>query len=451
MPTERAIDLRNRIDLHQAQQNGRPQLITRPKIQREPCWKDSDYTAFLDTQARGWACPPIYIISREVEDEQDEDEDTNEEKEARLVDEVFDGAHKIEASSNFINDKYPIHKMLPADSPLMPYVGKKFSQLPNSLKRKFTEYEFWINYIDAVTANNPDSLRLLWERLNNSGAPLNDYETSKPTITHLVEVVLKPLLQLFLGSEIFPAKVSKRGMLEDRMQMILAVADYSLDEKHLQKFTSRKHLVKLWQEKDIGKKSAEVITNVEKNKDKWILTLKKVSCYMKYLKEVNCFVDDNGNDILETAHRGTDLVFILARAVKQIPKPEDFRRISADIANHMKEKYFIDTVTQKSKVIRDDKGIGRNGILQRKILHDIDTDLIEFAKMKETRLFTKEQIKQIFDEQNGQCAICKIPILKNQPHVGDHIVPWSLGGRTIIENCQVTHRRCNSAKSDRAE
>jgi 5-methylcytosine-specific restriction endonuclease McrA len=453
MPTERAIDLRNRIDIHQAEQNGRPQLITRPKIQRENCWKDTDNTAFLDTIVRGWACPPIYLISREVEDDQceEEDEAIDEEKEARWVDEVFDGAHKIEASTNFINDKHTIHKSLPSDSPLVSHIGKKFSQLPNVLKKRFTEYEFSINYIDSITANNPDSLKLLWARLNNSGAPLNDYESSKPTIAHLVEIVLKPSSELFLGSEIFPAKVSKRGMLEERMQMILALAECSLDEKHLKTFTSRKQLVKLWQEKYIGRTSLEVNENVQKNKEKWLLILKKVASYMNYLKEVNCFVNDTGEEILEKAHRGTDLVFILARAVLHISKPEDFRRISTDIATHMKEKYFIDVETQKPKVIRDKKGIGRNGILQREILRDIDTDLVDFAKMKETRCFTKDQIKQKFDNQNGICALCKNPILKNQPYVGDHITPWSLGGRTAIDNCQVTHKRCNLAKSNHPE
>ena len=31
---------------------------------------------------------------------------------------------------------------------------------------------------------------------------------------------------------------------------------------------------------------------------------------------------------------------------------------------------------------------------------------------------------------------------------GDHIVPWSKGGKTIPENLQMLCRRCNGMKSD---
>ena len=31
----------------------------------------------------------------------------------------------------------------------------------------------------------------------------------------------------------------------------------------------------------------------------------------------------------------------------------------------------------------------------------------------------------------------------------DHIVPWSKGGRTVAENCQMLCRRDNALKSDR--
>ena len=32
---------------------------------------------------------------------------------------------------------------------------------------------------------------------------------------------------------------------------------------------------------------------------------------------------------------------------------------------------------------------------------------------------------------------------------GDHIVPWSKGGKTVPENLQMLCRRCNAVKSDR--
>jgi len=50
----------------------------------------------IDTVLRGWACPPIYAISRpDLIEHCPEGEDH-----------VFDGAHKLEAVFDFIDDKF---------------------------------------------------------------------------------------------------------------------------------------------------------------------------------------------------------------------------------------------------------------------------------------------------------------------------------------------------------
>lgn len=52
-----------------------------------------------------------------------------------------------------------------------------------------------------------------------------------------------------------------------------------------------------------------------------------------------------------------------------------------------------------------------------------------------------------FKGQDGICVKCK-------EHFGitemeaDHITPWSQGGKTIAENCQMLCRDCNRRKSD---
>ena len=49
--------------------------------------------------------------------------------------------------------------------------------------------------------------------------------------------------------------------------------------------------------------------------------------------------------------------------------------------------------------------------------------------------------------QGGKCKHCGKEFPLSQMHA-DHIKPWSFGGKTIPENCQVLCQSCNAKKSD---
>lgn len=59
--------------------------------------------------------------------------------------------------------------------------------------------------------------------------------------------------------------------------------------------------------------------------------------------------------------------------------------------------------------------------------------------------YTAEDVANILEMQHGKCAICGKPIGKRF-HV-DHIVPVASGGSNWPKNLQVTHPKCNVAKS----
>ncbi len=64
------------------------------------------------------------------------------------------------------------------------------------------------------------------------------------------------------------------------------------------------------------------------------------------------------------------------------------------------------------------------------------------------RTFDKRTKDRVYSQQGGKCAICGEHFEIEQMEA-DHIVPWSKGGPTIIENCQVLCRDCNLKKSDK--
>ncbi len=63
------------------------------------------------------------------------------------------------------------------------------------------------------------------------------------------------------------------------------------------------------------------------------------------------------------------------------------------------------------------------------------------------RSFTDNMKREAYERQNGLCPKCgnHFEISEMQ---GDHITPWSQGGKTVAENCQMLCADCNRRKSD---
>lgn len=64
------------------------------------------------------------------------------------------------------------------------------------------------------------------------------------------------------------------------------------------------------------------------------------------------------------------------------------------------------------------------------------------------RAFTDNMKREAYERQQGICPICKKHFEINAMEA-DHITPWSQGGKTIAENCQMLCRDCNRRKSDK--
>ena len=62
------------------------------------------------------------------------------------------------------------------------------------------------------------------------------------------------------------------------------------------------------------------------------------------------------------------------------------------------------------------------------------------------RSFTDGQKRAAFERQKGICAKCKKPFALSAMEA-DHITPWSKGGKTNPDNCQMLCQDCNRRKS----
>ena len=63
------------------------------------------------------------------------------------------------------------------------------------------------------------------------------------------------------------------------------------------------------------------------------------------------------------------------------------------------------------------------------------------------RAFSEKMKREAYERQHGICPICGKEYDISEME-GDHITPWSEGGKTDIDNCQMLCRNCNRRKSD---
>ena len=73
-------------------------------------------------------------------------------------------------------------------------------------------------------------------------------------------------------------------------------------------------------------------------------------------------------------------------------------------------------------------------------------------KLLSIRVFSEQMKRRVWEKQGHKCPYC----VKNgidteyafEDMQGDHIIPWSQGGRTVEDNCQMLCQKCNNDKSD---
>lgn len=109
------------------------------------------------------------------------------------------------------------------------------------------------------------------------------------------------------------------------------------------------------------------------------------------------------------------------------------------------KSYNSTQMANEVKSLHEDEEVQKNkGIYEYLLSKDEDPFA---AKLLSLRTFSERDKQAAFSRQNGMCAMCK-RLFAYAEMAGDHIKPWSKGGLTVPENCQMLCRECNSKKSD---
>lgn len=92
------------------------------------------------------------------------------------------------------------------------------------------------------------------------------------------------------------------------------------------------------------------------------------------------------------------------------------------------------------RLMQDEDVTAKKGIYQYLLCGD--------ERYLSIRAFTDNMKREAYERQNGICANCG-EYFEIGEMEADHITPWSQGGKTLAENCQMLCRDCNRRKSDK--
>lgn len=394
-------------------------LNIQPTFQREyEAWDNKLKTRLVETMLIGRSMNPIWTVHNDEEDS----------------DEVLDGMHRLTTALNFINNKFPIGKdLMELDS--SEFAGKYFKDLSTDQKQKIRHYSFIINNLDSSYKKDHQKLHDMYELLNRSSKPLNDFEFQKPLLQPFYEL-LQSYTEKFIDSPLFRKKDSKRGQLEEELGKCLSFCEYSLP-----KFSSINDMYKKWKIKMFGQSGKITAQGVDIGMndyaDKFSFCLSRIKYVMDTFDQLDLFCDKKRSTI--------EYMMIITRTVALIHSNDVFVRLSTSLA----EK-FSDILYQNDEKDEDEKYryANRNGDFQTKLVAQIDLIICSVMDdSKGPRLFSREMIdEKLKNDQQGKCAICQKPITSKHRYEGDHILSWTNGGKTEIENLQVVHHRCHKLK-----
>ena len=108
--------------------------------------------------------------------------------------------------------------------------------------------------------------------------------------------------------------------------------------------------------------------------------------------------------------------------------------------NELKDKKFDANKLEKEidALMKDDDVTKRSGIYPYVLTRD--------EKQLSLRAFSDNHKRKSYEKQKGICTICKKKF-KLEEMEADHEIPWSKGGKTIDENCQMLCQGCNRTKA----
>ena len=345
--------------------------------------------------------------------------------------EIIDGQQRITALIKFLKNEYSLRGL----NKLKFLNGLKFENLPPELGRKYKSYNLTVKVMKD-TPDEDDYKFFVFERLNKGSKRLNQQEIRNciyrgPFMNLLRKMALREEV------ESITPDIKNGDMRFERTEFLLKVISNceNWDKlQHQERETMNQYLIKVQNADDA--------------------TLNKIE--KKYMSAITILVEHIGISAFITLSKKTgggktskiNVAAFLTTIILYFDK-----RIIAQNSDKIRNAINgLISSAEYENLTRPFSDFKEN-VMGRVELMKMAIDEAIGNVTATRRLFSigeKELLWNHSVEQYGIviCSICGNEILDILSCETDHTVPFSKGGKTTIENAQLTHRLCNRMKSN---
>jgi 5-methylcytosine-specific restriction endonuclease McrA len=346
---------------------------------------------------------------------------------------VVDGQQRMRAILDFIEGEYSL-----LDKEGSQYPNMYFKDLPDGAKQLIWNYPIVTRELQT---DDPEEVKEVFRRLNKYVVPLNEQELRNATYSgHFANMVndIADKDEFWADNRIVRASEIKRMLDAEFISELFIGMISGIQAKEQEKINT---FYKLYNDSFPNKDDKKREFDRAKN------TIYKIL----------------GDDLSKSRWHLKNDFFPLFLAICELEKTY---HIPAERYIEMKEcllkfSSHVDVSVSKSMghSLQDTRILLYSENVKGKPTHKTERQncynivrelLIPFCIAKDSkRGFTEEERRIAWNlSKDRKCAICNQEV-KSEDYQLDHIVPHNKGGKTELKNSQITHKSCNSKKSDK--
>jgi hypothetical protein len=354
---------------------------------------------------------------------------------------VIDGQQRLTTFISFLNGKFPDDKNFElVNLKVLTNLNKlKFCDLNKSSQSKIKTTT--LHTIIIKKESSEDIKFEIFERLNTGSIKLNEDEIRNTIyrgeyIRLLAELENNETFSKMVNRENFKRRMQYRGMI---------LRFFALSEKT---YLNYKPSMKQFCNKELrdNKNLADEKKKEYREKFKKVVDITYTVFGEKAFRRFNPGDENDANgkwniSSLNMALFDIELCgFVNYEKYQIVPKADAIREALIQLMSENEK--FIDSI----EIATND----RQKVKKRFMIWFETLERIVGNPSNEIRIFPFSVKKKLFNEDQT-CKLCEQQITDIDDAEVDHIIPYSEGGKTIIENAQLTHRYCNRKKNNKMQ